>query len=432
MRRLITHVTLIATVSLAVGATYVSAVASRPNFLFFLADDVGIEALRCYGGTSYKTPCLDKLAQEGCRFTHCYSMPVCCPTRVTLLTGQYPARLGRPKWGTFPKSRNKETFAHVLKKAGYATAVAGKWQLTLLEKNPSHPQKLGFDESCLFGWHEGPRYYQPFIWQNGKIRDDVIDRYGPDVYCEFLIDFIERNKDRPFLAYYSMALCHDVADDLKKPVPYAPDKDRYDTFKEMVEAMDVRVGHMLAALDRLGLRENTLILFVADNGSPQESIIRAKNGKYPRDPVVSRMGNRCVPGGKGRLTDTGTRVPLIAAWKGKTSAGTTRADLIDMSDFLPTLAELGGIEPLPGVILDGRSFAAQLLGSDDRHRNWAYSESTRGAWVRTQRWKLYNDGRLFDIKNDPAEKRPVPTERDSRESAEARKKLQVAMKTVLK
>jgi len=153
MRRLITHVTLIAAVSLATvlfatGATHSAAAASKPNFLIFSADDVGIEALRCCGGTSYKTPRLDKLAQEGCRFMHCYSMPVCHPTRVTLLTGQYPARLGRPKWGTFPKSRNKETFAHMLKEAGYATAVAGKWQLTLLKKNPNHPQKLGFDESC--------------------------------------------------------------------------------------------------------------------------------------------------------------------------------------------------------------------------------------------------------------------------------------------
>ena len=432
MPRLIARAVLIATLLFAAGATRANAAASKPNFLVFLADDVGLEALRCYGGTSYKTPCLDKLAEEGCRFIHCYSMPMCYPTRVTLFTGQYPARLGRPKWGSFPKKHNKETFAHVLKKAGYATAVAGKWQLTLLKKNPSHPQKLGFDESCLFCWHEGPRYYQPLIMQNGKIRDDVADRYGPDVYYEFLIDFIERNKDRPFLAYYSMALCHDVTDDLKKPVPYGPGKDRYDTFQEMVEAMDVRVGRMVAALDRLGLRENTLILFLGDNGSPRGSIIRAKNGKYLRDPVVSRMGERRVPGGKGGLTDTGTRVPLIAAWKGKITGGTTRSDLIEMSDFLPTLAELAGAEPSPGVTLDGRSFAAQLLGSDDRHRDWAYCESGRKSWVRTQRWKLYNDGRLFDIKNDPQEKRPVPLERDSRESAAARKKLQTAMKTVLK
>ena len=437
MKRLITNATLTAVILfgailLDAETTRAETAASKPNFLVFLADDVGQEVLGCYGGTSYKTPCLDRLAEEGSRFMHCYSMPMCHPTRVTLVSGQYPARLGRPAWGSFPKKHNKHTFAHVLKKAGYATAVAGKWQLTLLKNNPAHPKQLGFDESCLFGWHEGPRYYQPLLWQNGKIRDDVADRYGPDVYCEFLIDFMERNKDRPFLAYFPMALCHDVTDDLKKPVPYAPGKDRYAMFKEMVEAMDVRVGRMVSALDRLGLREKTLILFLGDNGSPRGSIIEAKNGKYQRDPVVSKMGKRRVYGGKGGLTDTGTRVPLIANWKGTIPGGTTRLDLIDMSDFLPTLAELAAAEPSPGATLDGRSFAPQLLGSNDKHRDWVYCEAHGKSWVRNQRWKLYNDGRLIDVKSETHEKRPLSSESDSPESAAARKNLQEAMQTVMK
>ena len=405
---------------------------ARPNILLILADDVGIDAIECYGGTSYKTPHLNALAETGAQFQHCHSMPVCHPTRITLMTGRYPGRLGRPGWGTFPRREEKETLAHVLKKAGYATAVAGKWQLTLLKKDPKHPRKLGFDEWCLFGWHEGPRYYQPLLWQNGKIRDDVKDRYGPDVYCEFLIDFMERNKDRPFLAYYPMALCHAVTDDLKKPVPYAPGKDHYDTFAEMVEAMDARVGRLTAALDRLGLREKTLILFVGDNGSPRGSIIRAENGKYIQDPVVSMMGDRRVPGGKGTLKDTGTNVPLIANWKGTIPGGTVRDDLVDMSDFLPTLAELAGAEPPEGVALDGKSFAPQLGGSEDRHRDWIYSERKGVCWVRSQRWKLYSDGHLFDMVNDPLEKSPIKAGKDSEESAAARGRLEPAMDAVTK
>ena len=402
-----------------------------PNFLVILADDLGVEALGCYGGTSYKTPHIDALARTGERFLHCYAMPLCHPTRVALLTGQYPARLGTPAWGTFPENKQAETFAHVLKQAGYATAVAGKWQLTLLGKNRDHPYQLGFDEYCLFGWHEGPRYYQPLIWKNGKQRDDVHDQYGPDVYCEFLIDFMKRNRDRPFLAYYPMALCHDVTDDLKEPVPYGPGKDRYDTFGEMVEAMDVRVGRLVAAVNRLGLRESTLILFLGDNGSPGQSIITAQNGKYRRDPVVSRMGNRRISGGKGGLTDTGTRVPLIANWQGTIPGATTSNDLVDVSDFLPTLAELAGTSPPEGVVLDGRSFARQLLGSQGPHREWVYSQAGRRRWwVRNQRWKLYNDGRLFDLENDPREKQPVGPGPDTPESVAARRTLQTALESL--
>ena len=134
---------------------------------------------------------------------------------------------------------------------------------------------LGFDESCLFGWHEGPRYHSPYIYQNGKLLKDLEDSYGPDVYVDFLIDFMRRNKETPFFAYYPMALCHDVTDDLKDPVPFGPDG-HYDSFKTMIEAMDVRVGRLIDSLDELGLRENTVVLFTTDNGSPVRSIYQPK------------------------------------------------------------------------------------------------------------------------------------------------------------
>ena len=127
-----------------------------PNILLILAADVGREVLGSYGGTSYETPHLDDLATTGMRFDHTYSMPVCHPSRISLLTGRYPFQVGNPEWGTFPRASETQTVAHSLKDAGYATAIAGKWQLTLLKDDPDHPHRLGFDEYCLFGWHEGP------------------------------------------------------------------------------------------------------------------------------------------------------------------------------------------------------------------------------------------------------------------------------------
>jgi arylsulfatase A len=396
----------------------------QPNIVLIMADDLGIETLGCYGGTSYRTPHLDRLAATGMRFEHCYSMPVCHPTRVCLLTGRYPFRLNNPEWGTFPASAETQTFAHVLERAGYATAIAGKWQLTMLKDDLDHPHRLGFDTYCLFGWHEGPRYYQPLIWQNGKKRTDVRDRYGPDVYCDFLIDFMERNRDKPFLAYYPMALCHDVTDDLDAFVPFGP-KGRWDSYHEMVEATDERVGRIVAALERLKLRDNTLILFTGDNGTAQASYLNVVDGKMVREPVISKMGDVLVPGGKTRLTDGGTRVPLIANWPMTIKPGQVVSDLVDFSDYLPTFAELGNAKAPAGVKLDGQSFAASLLGRDGPRRAWAYSAGRGSHWVRTQRWKLYDDGRLIDMNADPHEKTPITN--GSPDAVAARTQLQQAL-----
>ena len=224
-----------------IGVLWSASIASsrQPNIVMILADDVGREVLGCYGGTSYATPNIDRLAAEGIRCEHAYVMPVCHPTRTTLLTGQYPFRLGHPDWGTFPRSAEDRTLANFLKRAGYATAIAGKWQLALLKDDLEQPHRMGFDEYCLYGWHEGPWYYQPHIWENGKRRTDIRDRYGPDVTCEYVIDFVERHKDGPFFAFYSMELCHAETNDLDKPAPVGPNG-RYDSYAEMVAKMDER------------------------------------------------------------------------------------------------------------------------------------------------------------------------------------------------
>jgi len=380
-----------------------------PNILFILADDVGREVLGCYGGQSYDTPRIDALAREGMRFQHCYSMPVCHPTRVCFLSGRYPITLGNPRWGTFPEAEEEHTVASFLRQAGYATAVAGKWQLCLLKKDRQQPARMGFDEWSLFGWHEGPRYHDPMIYENGKVRGDTDGAYGPDLYTEFLIDFVGRNREQPFFAFYSMALCHDVTDDLDGTVPYGPDG-RWLTYEEMVHDMDRQVGKLLDALGPLGLEESTVVIYTTDNGTAGASYLRYADGKFIRPEVVSKYRGELIPGGKGELTDWGTRVPLIVRWPGKVPAGEVVTDLVDFSDFLPTFADLAGATIPDDVSFDGLSFARRLRKGEPGLRRYAFAQGKGGGsncFVRSQDWKYYRDGRLYDMKKDPNEQHPV-------------------------
>lgn len=414
---------------------------SRPNILFIMADDVGQEVLGCYGGQSYQTPHLDELARSGMLFRNGFSMPVCHPTRLTLMTGKYPFRHGRVTWGDFPKSEEPFTWSNLLAEGNYATCIAGKWQLCLLGDDPQHPRRMGFETSDLFGWHEGPRFYEPMIYHNGAVREDTLGHYGPDLYVRSLIEFMKQNQDRPFVAYYSMALCHEVTDDLDPPVPHGP-FDRYDDYGEMVAEMDRSVGRLVAALNALGLRENTLILFTADNGTPPEIIIRAEGKELIKEPVVSKQHGLWVPGGKKKLTDDGTNVPLIANWPGIIEPGQVVNDLVDMSDYLPTFAELTGCSLPEDREIDGISFAPRLLGTGGSARPWAYAEeavlpkpggvepdgSSSGlCWVREARWKLYNDGRLYDMQSDLQERRSISVADDTPTSQAARKSLRRAL-----
>lgn len=401
----------------------------KPNIVFILADDVGDQAIGCYGGTSYLTPRIDELAAEGVRFRHCYSMPVCHPTRYTFLTGQYPFRAGHPPWGTFPRGMERETVANRLRDLGYATAVAGKWQLTLLRDEPNHPRRLGFDRWSLFGWHEGPRYYRPLVYEDGRIRPDVGDRYGPDVYVDLLVDFMGANRDRPFFAFYSMALAHDVTDDIGTPPPVGP-QGHYDSYKRMVENMDERVGRLVDAADELGIRERTLFLFTADNGTPKSYYYTAQGNEMLKQPIEFIWNGSRTHGGKGDLTDAGTRVPLVANWRGTLAGGQVVDDLVDFADWLPTFVELAGETPSAG--LDGTSLAGLLRGAGESRQKWAYASGRGGRWVRTQRWKLYDDGRLFEMTRDREEEAPVPIGEASEEARKARAELESVMRRIVR
>ncbi len=395
--------------------------AGRPNFLIILADDVGRDAIGCYGGRSYATPSVDALAAEGLRFEQAYVMPVCHPTRTTLLSGRYPFRQGHPRWGSYPRDEEKTTFAALLKEAGYATAIAGKWQLGLLKNDPQQPRRMGFAESCLFGWHEGPRYWGPLLYENGKARRYSDGTFGPDESVEFLTRFMQQHKEGPFLAFYSMALSHAVTDDLDQPVPFGPGKDRYESYADMMAAMDERVGRIVGTVDELGVSDRTMVLFLGDNGTAAKSIVRAEGGKYIQEPVLSETTWGLVPGGKGSLSDAGTRVPWIVRWPGTVPADRTTEALVDGSDLLPTLLELAGVPLPPNVELDGRSFAATLADPQQGRRDWVYAEHRGNSFVADERWKLMSDGKLFDRATDPLETKPVRA--DSSEVTAARKKL---------
>ncbi len=400
--------------------------AKKPNILLIMADDLGYEVIGANGGTSYATPNLDRLAAEGTRFTHAYCTPRCSPTRILLMTGRYGFR-NYKGWGILDPA--EKTFGHVLRDAGYATCVSGKWQLCEFDKpeNADHPRRAGFQEHCVWTWHykkgSPSRYWDPLIWQNGKLLEGTEGKYGPDIHCDYVCDFIERNKSRPFFAYYSTNLVHapfvPTPDSWRESGPKSQGKKDKGggqaNYTAMVAYLDKCVGRVVTTLDRLGLRENTLILFTADNGTPRG--------------IQSKMGEMTIPGGKGQMTDLGTHVPLIANWDGTTPAGRVLDDLIDFSDVLPTLGEMAGAALPQDRTIDGRSFLPQLRGEKGNPREWAYihhGTATAGGnmrALRTQRWKLYGDGRLFDMNADLFEKTPVAEGAGGEEAAQARKRL---------
>jgi arylsulfatase A len=260
-------------------------------------------------------------------------------------------------------------------------------------------------------------------------RENTEGLYGPDLYTDFLIQFMAENKANPFLAYYPMALAHDVSNDFTPPPPPGPDG-LYQSYEELIARLDKNIGKLVAALDSLGLRKNTLILFTADNGTPQRVITDIRGSEYIRIPVVSRWGNAKIPGGKGTLKDPGTHVPMFANRPGHVPAGKICQDLIDFTDFLPTLAEIAGAAIPADRIIDGHSFANQLHGIETKRRNWVYNQFEGEFWMRNHRWKLYGDGRMFDMTSDPFELNPVLKSMDNIESADARNYLEEALQSL--
>lgn len=410
-------------------ATVVLAADRPPNVVLILADDLGFETLRANGGESYQTPALDLLASSGMRFENCHVQPLCTPTRVQLMTGIYNVR-NYIDFGTLdPKAT---TFAHLLKAAGYATAITGKWQLGLKADLPKH---FGFDESFLWQLtRRPPRYANPGLEDNGKERDFNHGEYGPTLVNDYALDFVARHKDRPFFLYYPMILPHDPfqpTPDSKDWNPRAKgetasfDQNKVNLhpeyYPEMVAYMDKMVGRLVAKLEQLGLRENTLILFLGDNGTDVD--------------VVSRFRGQPYRGGKGTQTVRGTHVPLIASWPARISARQVNSDLISSVDILPTICAATGVAVPTALRIDGRSFLPQLLGLRGEPREWLYAWYSRAGgavptfeFAMNKEYKLYRNGQFFDLGSDRfEEKAPLDVSQLTGPAARAAQELQGAL-----
>lgn len=396
-----------------------------PNIIVIMADDVGYECFGCYGSRQYKTPHIDRMARQGLRFTHCYSQPLCTPSRVKLMTGLSNAR----NYSAFSVlNRDQRTFAHLLRDAGYRTAVAGKWQLLAAEHYPDRfrgkgtwPGHAGFDRTCLWQVDRlGSRYWEPLLYVDGENRRFGKEEYGPDVATKYLTEFMAENRDVPFFVYYPMILVHGPF----VPTPHSDSRDsknRQRNFEDMVAYMDALVGRIVRKTEELQIADDTLILFTSDNGTHRS--------------LRSTFDGRTIRGGKGRTTDAGTRVPLVARWPGVVPEGRICDDLVDFSDFLPTLLSAADAEVPEG--LDGRSFLPQLRGEPGNPRQWTYCyynprpEKTEPVrFVRDRRWKLYGDGRFFDVAGDPAESQALAQDGLDDKAADARRKLAAALWTM--
>jgi arylsulfatase A len=386
--------------------TALHAAERTPNIIFILADDLGIDGVSCYGADKRKTPQIDRLAASGTRFEICYAAPLCGPSRCALMTGRYAFRtggIGNGSWrdgGPGAKSPDEQPIAKLLQQAGYATCQSGKWR-----QLGETPREWGFDtymtDPTASGWY----------WEKGFIKDGETARtasamYNPDQIQAFSLDFIRRHKDGPFFLYYAMHLVH-------QPTLHTPDshdqQDGPDRYDDNIAYMDKQVGELVEELEKLGLREKTLVMFSGDNGTA---------GRY-----LAHVHGRVVKGWKGSMLDGGSRVPLIASWPGVTPAGKVLPDIVNFTDMLATFVELAGAHPPAGFTYDSHSIAPQLRGEKGQPREWAYVQLDAKWFVREQGWKMTESGELFDMSEAPFAETLIPTSADTEASKAARQRL---------
>ncbi len=369
--------------------------AKKPNIVVILADDLGIECLSSFGGESYTTPNLDKLANQGMRFNHCFANPYCSPSRAEVLTGTYPFRNGVNGLISSPHEelrlnpKNNITIASVLQKQGYNTFIAGKWQLSILKKYDTI-RDLGFDSYCCWQIFDKNnkktrRHYNYTLRTDGVPKKETdANKYGPDELCDFIIDGIKdsHKNNKPFFAYYTSLLPHwpwvPTPDNADRTMPVGRLGDKKH-FPDMVNYLDKNVGKIMKTLDELKISDNTIFIFVGDNATDPHGI-------------RSRWKGRSVLGAKGELNDRGTRVPLIVRWPGVIKANSKCSDLVDLSDIFSTLNELTGNSATHSV--HGQSFYPQLTGLVGKPRDWVFMQIHSGYYIRSKNWIIDSLGHI--------------------------------------
>ena len=385
----------------------------KPNIIFILADDLGIGNISCYGSDQFKTPNIDKLASTGMRFTHGYTAPLCGPSRALILTGRQPFRTGTTNQDRVGKLEPSKEIClpSVLKTAGYTSLMVGKWS-----QFPLQPSDFGFDQYMRFQasgkyWNTQPA--NKSYTKNGEIVPLLDGEYLPDLMHNQVVDFISKNKNKPFFAYYSMSHIHGEI----LPTPDSK-PDSKDLYTDNINYMDKLVGKLVKALDSLKMRQNTIIVFMGDNGTAAEGVSRAT------------VQGKKLSGKKGDMLECGSLVPWIVNWKGGGQSGKVIDDLVDATDWMPTFAALTGAKLPENVILDGKSFAPQLKGEKGTPREWIFMELGNQWYVREEKWKLNRANELFDMRNAPFEEILIPADSKDEMAVSARQRLSGVLKSI--
>ena len=387
--------------------------ADKPNVIIILEDDIGYEVPTFTGGQSYSTPEIDMLAQSGMQFTHCYASAMCSPSRVMMLTGKYGFR-NYHEWGVLDSTQ--KTIANLLRENGYATCVTGKWQLD------GHFDKFGFNEHFVFDPFEEEnisdneenkhRYKNPTIYQNGAYlpTSATTGKYSDDMFADYASDFITRKKDSSFFLYFSFSECH-------LPFSPPPNNSAFKTYNPlttltnkkylpyMVSYMDSKISTIMQTLANNGILNNTYIFIMGDNGTTNT--------------ITSKYNGRNVTGGKGTTTEFGLHVPLVLLGPG-IQPGSVNRNIVDFSDFLPTIANIAGISQIASNYgaIDGKSFYNQFLNPAATGRAWSFGyyfpypkqPKQKRIYVQDTTYKLYdvtNANRFYNVYSDSLEKKPI-------------------------
>ncbi len=420
---------------------------TNPNIIYILADDLGYGDLSCYGQTKFKTPNIDKMADEGMLFTQHYAgCTVCAPSRSSLMTGQTTGHTfirGNKEWvpeGQYPLEAKAITIAEVLKEVGYTTGGFGKWGLGFVGTE-GDPNSQGFDEFYGYNCQRlAHNYFPGHLWDNNKKvilegnTDDKFTEYAPELIHKRALQFIEKNRDKPFFLFYPNTIPHAELllpeDELKEfRGKYLPEKkykgsefgdkrfrtggygtqpESHAAFAAMVTLLDKQVGEVLDKLKELGLDKNTIVIFTSDNGPHLEG---------GADPNYFNS-NGIYKGFKRDLYEGGIREPMIAWWPGKIKAGTTNNHISAFWDMMPTFAELAGAKTPENI--DGISMLPTILGEDGQNQYdylyWEFHEKGGRKALRKGDWKLVNYNvnkpekatiELYNLIDDPGEENNV-------------------------
>lgn len=398
----------------------------RPNIVFILADDLGYTELGCYGQKLIQTPRIDRMAAEGIRFTDCYAgCTVCAPSRCTLMTGLHTGHCRIRGNAQVPLAAEDVTVAKLLRQAGYATGIIGKWGLGQ-PGSSGIPNRQGFD--CWFGYLDqvhAHNYYPDYLWRNEEkvLLPNVVEKgvakkrvtYSPDLFASEALEFVERQRDKPFFLYLALTVPH-ANDEAGKNGMEVPDDKPYSdrdwpqvekNKAAMITRMDADVGRLLDKLKALGLDERTIVFFTSDNGPHREGGV---------DPAFFHASGP-LRGIKRDLYEGGIREPMIVRWPGRIAAGQVSDFVWAFWDFLPTAAELAGVRSpadIDGVSVAPVLFASSREAASPAHEflYWEFHEGGFKQAVRMGRWKavrtkLNRPLELYDLSNDLGETNSV-------------------------